>query len=58
MSPREPWLGVASAAGLVLMLVGEGVADVVGFLVAIVPLAYGVGAALARRTHDRSSRQR
>lgn len=45
MSAREPWLGVASAAGLIVMLVG----DVVGFVVAITPLAYGLAAVLARR---------
>lgn len=49
MSPYEPWLGVASAAGLVVMLLGDGTADLLGFLIAVVPLAYAVSSVVARR---------
>jgi hypothetical protein len=40
---------MASAAGLVAMLVGDGMADAAGLLLAIAPLAYGVRAVLASR---------
>jgi hypothetical protein len=49
MSPREPWLGVASAAGLVVMLLSDGKADLVGFFIAVVPVAYAISAVIAHR---------
>ncbi|HWB18217.1 MAG TPA: hypothetical protein VG538_17565 [Vicinamibacterales bacterium] len=49
MKSREPWLGLASAAGLVVMLIGDGALDVVGLLIAIAPLAYGLAATIRRR---------
>ena len=54
MKSRETWLGVASAAGLVMMLMGDGMMDAAGFLVAIAPYAYGVVCVLRRRGEGRS----
>ncbi|MCY0990558.1 hypothetical protein OV203_25675 [Nannocystis sp. ILAH1] len=41
MKNREPWLGLLTVAGLTAMLLGEGLVDVAGLAVAVVPLAYG-----------------
>jgi hypothetical protein len=48
---RELWLGIASATGLIVMLLGEGAVDALGLLIAIAPVAHGLGAALMRRRH-------
>lgn len=45
----QPWFGLASGAGLVLMLVGEGWVDVAGFAVAAAPLLLGLRAWLRGR---------
>ena len=49
MKKWQPWLGLASGLGLVLMLVGEGFVDALGFAVSVAPLALGVGAWLRHR---------
>lgn len=51
MKAREPWIGLAGIAGLVLMLLGDGPIDLLGFVIATGPLAFGLGAALIRRRH-------
>lgn len=43
MKGREPWLGLATVAGLCIMLLGEGLTDVLGLGLAVVPLVYGIG---------------
>lgn len=40
MSSREPWLGVASVLGLVVMLLADGMLDGLGLSLALAPLAY------------------
>ncbi len=42
MKTWQPWFGLTAASGLVVMLLGEGVLDVVGFAIAAAPFAYGV----------------
>ncbi len=50
MSAHEPWFAAAaSITGLAVMLIGDGVLDALGLLVAMAPLAYGVVALFARR---------
>lgn len=41
MKGREPWLGLATIAGLMWMLLGDGLHDLAGLVLAVVPLAYG-----------------
>ena len=49
MKAWQPWFGLASGAGLLAMLVGEGWVDGVGFAVAAAPLLLGLGAWLRHR---------
>ncbi|WP_158080055.1 hypothetical protein [Archangium sp. Cb G35] len=42
MKHREPYLGFLTAIGLVVMLLGEGVVDLAGLLLAATPLGYGL----------------
>ncbi len=42
MKGREPWLGLATIAGLGILLLGEGAIDALGLGLAAVPLAYGL----------------
>lgn len=46
MRGREPWFGLVSAAGLGVMLVSEGLLDVLGLAVAVAPLIYAAVAVL------------
>lgn len=50
MKAREPWCGVASATGLILMLLGEGAVDALGLFIAVSPLLHGLGAVVRRRS--------
>lgn len=51
MKAWQPWFGLLSASGLVVMLLREGVLDGLGFFIAASPLAYGAVAWLRHR-HD------
>lgn len=42
MRAWQPWLGLFAASGLVVMLMGKGWLDALGFVLAAAPLAYGV----------------
>ncbi|WAS94977.1 hypothetical protein [Nannocystis punicea] len=53
MKGREPWLGLVTIAGLVAMLLGEGLVDAAGLAAAAVPLGYG-GQAWWRARRSRS----
>lgn len=54
MNKREPWVSLVSAAGLIVMLIGDGAADIIGLLIAAAPLVYGFGAVLVRRDESRT----
>ncbi len=41
MKQWEPWFGLASGIGLVVMLLGVGWVDAAGFVVAAAPIVYG-----------------
>ncbi len=40
MKTWQPWFGLFAAAGLAVMLLGEGGLDVLGFVIAAAPVAY------------------
>ncbi len=42
MKTWEPWFGLASAGGLVVMLLGAGWVDTLGFTISAAPLAWGL----------------
>jgi hypothetical protein len=42
MKGREPWLGLATIAGLAIMLFAEGPTDAAGLALAALPGVYGV----------------
>lgn len=39
---REPWLGLVTLLGLVVMLLVDGVLEVAGLLLTLVPLIWGL----------------
>lgn len=49
MKQWEPWAGLASGIGLVVMLIGAGFVDAAGFVIAAAPLIYGLIAWLRYR---------
>lgn len=53
MKGREPWLGLATIARLVVMLCAEGAVDVIGLSLALVPIAYA-GLAWRRARRNRA----
>lgn len=57
MKTWQPWFGLLAAGGLVVMLLGEGWVDVLGFVLAAAPFAYGL-AAWWRHRHDTKNSDR
>lgn len=51
MKTWQPWFGLFAASGLVVMLLEEGWLDVLGFVMAAAPIAYGL-VAWWRHRHD------
>lgn len=54
MKAWQPWFALVSAGGLVVMLLGWGWLDALGFLVSAAPLLYGL-VAWRRRRHELKS---
>lgn len=56
MKTWQPWFGLLAASGLVVMLLGEGWLDALGFVISAAPLAYGFAAWWGRRVRVAENR--